>query len=314
VFCGLESSSEGNAVLLLRAADGGRQEIEAHIEDSTGAGIAPEDWLRIAAATRIRELLAQDESALDVEATALALKHQLMSPFTNYLFVQQRTEDAAKDLPELRQTPSMLAAGWGGTGQVREDGDLHLAIPVPLRCRETERGREDEDLHLETRTPDYLDVPMFLRRTAEPDYSPRELIEFMNTRFTIVAPERKFSKTLDEPAGLAGSFAPIPLDVIDDLRELICLGWREDEVLIAFWTALMQHALAGRYFSRTHKHGITNAARLTPVAPSLMRWMIEALNEINNDEWHWRSGHDMPAPHEDTERSGTEHGNDTENT
>jgi Ca-activated chloride channel family protein len=290
VFCGLASFSKGNAVLLLRALDGGRQEILANIEDSVAAGIAPGDWLRIAAAAHIRELQLCDGPAQSAEVTVLALKHQLMSPFTNYLFVHQREEGIAKDLPELRQTPGMLAAGWGGAGRVRESGPLLL----------------------ETRILDYLDTPMFSRRAAEPDYSPQELVEFMNTRFTMAAPEQQLARTLDEPSGLAGSFAPISREVVDDLRKLIRLGWREDEVLIAFWLVLMQHALVGPHFSSAHQCGIEGAARLTPVASTLMQWMSEALGGIDCDNWHWRPEHDMPVPHEEAEMSGTTHGNDTE--
>lgn len=49
----------------------------------------------------------------------LGVKYQLMSPFTNCLAVDVRAEGRkALDLPVLRKTPQMLAAGWGASGSV----------------------------------------------------------------------------------------------------------------------------------------------------------------------------------------------------
>jgi len=65
----------------------------------------------LAAACEIRSLTELKETA------ALAVKYQLMSPQTNYLAIEAKTEDEkAGDLPALRKASQMLAAGWGGTG------------------------------------------------------------------------------------------------------------------------------------------------------------------------------------------------------
>jgi hypothetical protein len=52
------------------------------------------------------------------ESLRLALNYQLLSRWTNFLVIAERA-DKAEDLPELHQVPQMLAAGWGGTAQVR---------------------------------------------------------------------------------------------------------------------------------------------------------------------------------------------------
>ncbi len=76
---------------------------------------------RLFAAKRVDELaLAGDAAA----AGALAEKYQLVSDYTNYLVVHERTaEEKATDLPELRQVDHMLAAGWGGMGSVYAEPD-----------------------------------------------------------------------------------------------------------------------------------------------------------------------------------------------
>jgi len=72
---------------------------------------------RMAAACEIRAMENPEEIA------AMGVKYQLMSPFTNYLAIDVKADsEKAEDLPDLRKTPQMLAAGWGGSGSVE-----HLA-------------------------------------------------------------------------------------------------------------------------------------------------------------------------------------------
>ncbi|MDR2673465.1 MAG: VIT and VWA domain-containing protein [Opitutaceae bacterium] len=60
------------------------------------------------------------EAASDTEKEALALQYQLVSEHTNLFLVHVREgRDKAAGLPDLRQVPQMLAAGWGGAGTVR---------------------------------------------------------------------------------------------------------------------------------------------------------------------------------------------------
>lgn len=66
---------------------------------------------------------------LPSQATAFALKYQLISRFTNYLLVHKRGEgERASGLPHLQQIRSMLAAGHAGSGSVR-DRSASRALP-----------------------------------------------------------------------------------------------------------------------------------------------------------------------------------------
>jgi len=116
---------------------------------------------RIAAARRMSEV---PES----EARNLAIQYQLMSCWTNFLVVAERTEKA-EELPILEMVPQMLAADWGGTGRV-------------LACRSVaSTGNSVDDLFTSGRSRnsraqamsdtgmDKYDIPAFLRRQCDDD-------------------------------------------------------------------------------------------------------------------------------------------------
>lgn len=86
-------------------------------------------------------------------AEDLAVRHQLMSPWTNYLLVLERQDgEKAVDIPELRKVRQTLAAGWHGMGSVAEpipmtsmDASLSLSTPRYSRRRRPSSGmRHDE--------------------------------------------------------------------------------------------------------------------------------------------------------------------------
>jgi Ca-activated chloride channel family protein len=73
----------------------------------------PSTPARMAAAYDLKSLT--DPGAI----SALAVKYQLMSQWTNYIAIDVKADgEKAGDMPALRKTPQMLAAGWGGSGTV----------------------------------------------------------------------------------------------------------------------------------------------------------------------------------------------------
>ena len=73
---------------------------------------------RVAAARRLADL--QPEAA-----TALAVRYQLMSPYTNCVLVHERAQaDRSTDEAQLHRVENMLAAGWGATGSVLASADM----------------------------------------------------------------------------------------------------------------------------------------------------------------------------------------------
>jgi Ca-activated chloride channel family protein len=291
VFCGVQSKAEGAATLRLRYADGGTETLTPGGELSGPDAIADADWPRIAAAARIRETLFEQGEEHDAELVDLAVHYQVISPFTNYIFVHLRGEDAATDSPQLRQVPNMLAAGWGGTGSVRAGGPMCLETGVMYSMAPSLDF--DMDFSQSVEVPAFLRKDVVFSRSRDRDPSPSELIAALNPTFTLLSPEKRLARTLDEPNGLVGIAVPVSSDVIDGLRALMACGWREEEVLIALWMAMLSLPV-GALFSRAHRRGILRAARQAQVAAELVQWLEQAMAAVTEDRWSWQPTAALP--------------------
>ena len=111
VFAALRANADTGAPvrLLARTSEG----VDIPLATASTRTTTADDALpRVAAARRLADL--QPEAA-----TALAVRYQLMSPFTNCVLVHQRAEaDKSPDEAQLHRVEGMLAAGWGATGSV----------------------------------------------------------------------------------------------------------------------------------------------------------------------------------------------------
>ncbi len=148
-LAGFSTPPTGPVTLTYTLADGSTQ-VQSLDLQSWPAVAQPDTLPRLAAARRLPDL---DQET----ATALAVRYQLVSPHTH--FVLRDSRDAAQQadsLPQMRQVPQQLAAGWGGLG-----GVVAPQPPMPniaLVCESS-----------------FLDRPMFLRRgggtrAAAPDF------------------------------------------------------------------------------------------------------------------------------------------------
>jgi Ca-activated chloride channel family protein len=117
----------------------------------------------------------------DTEATELAVDYQLISPQTNFLLVHERKEEEkALEMPELHAVKQMHPAGWGGAGSVLSAGEPKLKHVMfcageidfgemtkrPMIARKMSAAPREADMPQE-----YLDIPAFLRRQADPEPS-----------------------------------------------------------------------------------------------------------------------------------------------
>ena len=94
------------------AGDLSRQALTLERSEFQGAEAGPSTIARLAAASRL-------SNATDEDGRAIALKYRLLSRYTNWIVVAERSsEDRLDAAPALRVVPQTLAAGWGGTGSV----------------------------------------------------------------------------------------------------------------------------------------------------------------------------------------------------
>lgn len=123
-FAVLETEPLGEARLTCTKTEG--EQIYAAKMTTAPAEIAT-DLPRLVAAHWLKHVRPQ-------QASAIALRYQLVSPYTNYLVVMERTaEEAGDGMPELQVVPQMLAAGWGGAGSVDYSMSISMNCPEPFR-------------------------------------------------------------------------------------------------------------------------------------------------------------------------------------
>jgi hypothetical protein len=107
-----DMAGPGHVALEFATEDGvrHRQRVELSGPVAEGTEGRPSTVARLAAAARLASLPEE-------EATELALAHQLLSPYTSWIVVDERAAaDRTDGMPALRPVPHMMAAGWGGLG------------------------------------------------------------------------------------------------------------------------------------------------------------------------------------------------------
>lgn len=290
VFAGLDSITDGPARLAIRYADGTVAEVVAEMPQGVARTLADIDLPRIAAAARIREGVFESDDERHAELTALAVQYQIVSPYTNYILVHLRGEDAASDMPELRQVPNMLAAGWGGVGTVKESKQYFECRTIDYACRSLSFD-------------DVLEAPAFLRATSdEPpassptvmfslgreysDPSPVTVVHALNATFPFFNSEQHLISRINGSNGLREMQTPLPESVLDGLQQLILQGWLEEEVTLAFWMALLRLRLE-KHFSRAHRRAIIRNSKLSLVTNELIDRIVDALAGTTDDAWRW---------------------------
>lgn len=259
VFAALEGPVDSaDAHLDLHYADGTIVSVPArsrrHANDASLV-----DLPRIAAAQRLWWAAASLVDATEADLTDLAVRYQLMSPYTNYILVHERGEQAASDLPELRQVPGMLAAGWGGTGSV----NLPKPAAAPMSAVPVMMASLREDLvSSDAAGMSLWDAKRQVRRSR------------------IAASD---SIGLDTLAGMG-----VPRGVIDGLEALIASGYDEQDVVLAFLAVVLKAATPLR-IDRTKRRQWLAAIKQAAPSDALLRVVADALSGSTGTAWTWRS-------------------------
>jgi Ca-activated chloride channel family protein len=147
---------------------------------------------RLAAAQSLRalqnEALEGQESESEDAATKTAVAYQLVTEYTNFLMVHERSAaDKATQMPVLTKVPQMLPAGWGGTSHEvslmcdsisfargRADSVEYMrssmdSFPIPSVMRNPRPNTTPSNKKIVRDTTHY-EIPAFLRRQDQ-DYT-----------------------------------------------------------------------------------------------------------------------------------------------
>ncbi|MFZ1986445.1 MAG: VIT and VWA domain-containing protein [Desulfatitalea sp.] len=196
--------------------------------------------------TRMAVALAIRNMADAKRIAALGVEYQLMTRCTNYLAIDVReSDDKAKDLPALRKTPQILAAGWGGSG----------AILQKIRASQPSAAAPIFSRHLAGFVHE-----MILQ--SEDFHSPEtrligDLIAKLNWNFSSTPP---VFWSLDELLGQG-----FPEDAIRRLEGLRDSGIDEHAIVVAFVYLLAQEKKIGAKLSRTSRRVVAKAFKQLPV-------------------------------------------------
>lgn len=290
VFAELDTDVDEPVQLSVRYSDGSELRAVAEITRESGGSSDTADLPRIAAATRIRQTVFKSGNDQKTALTELAVRYQVVSPYTNYILVHSRGDDAATDIPELKQVPNMLAAGWGGFGSV-------------LRCSTSVTYNHVNSMKLGASRSEVLDIPAFLRASETDDLpvispmrrpmfgtqavtSPAEVIKALNATFPFFHAERQLITTVNGFDGLLDLRVPIPEPVLEGLQQLIREGETDEQVTLAFWLALLRSGLSV-HFSRAHRRAISRASKAVPVQSALIDKIAAALAATTDEQWDW---------------------------
>lgn len=229
-FAGFARPVQASAVRLLANDAQGKT-----VELARGEADAPcpgDSLPRIAAARRIAHVT-------EIDSLGLALQYQLMSKQTNCILVHRRAEeDKANEQAELHRVSSMLAAGWGGLGTVREAA-LSYSLESRVMFSRSMPSPAAADICFSL-ADDALEVPAFLRK-AGLDQEPE----------TLAAIARSVSDHIDQGGSLqtlAESCAGLNLhaDVRQAIEDVVNMGLSLDQawLLLADWVNIQASGLA----------------------------------------------------------------------
>lgn len=153
-FAGFSEAIDGGAVRLLADDAHGKT-----VELARGEADAPcpgDSLSRVAAARRL-------SASIESDALALAVQYQLMTKQTNCILVHRReVADKTTEQAELHRVSSMVAAGWGGIGTVRESAASY-SLETRAMFSRAMPSAASADIHFSL-AEEAFELPAFLRK------------------------------------------------------------------------------------------------------------------------------------------------------
>jgi len=261
VFGRFKANPEGEVELRADLENSGtlvqRVPLEAMAGSQPPTGM-PGTTARMAAAYEMRTL---EDSR---EIASLGVKYQLMSSYTNYLAIDVKAEgEKAEDLPALRKTPQMLAAGWGGLGTVVQDMDIQYSLDAPTFMRR--------------KMTDYSEPMALYSVVSIEDLELRKLHRFIDRLNSL---QTGLFTTFGNIASISDlEDQGVPEGLIESLMELVDAGMGEELVVILFLYMLSQHNRIKKRLDRSTKRILTKAYKQLPYVPTEVQHRVKVIIE-----------------------------------
>jgi Ca-activated chloride channel homolog len=273
-----EEEPNGPVSLSIALADGRTISHKTEIMPFRDVSPAPVDvdgksstLARMAAGRRLTAMTDTDA------AKELAVRYQLMSPWTNYLVVHLRSEgEKSDDLPEILKVPQMLAAGSHGTGSVINRARITMAIDESRQVNEIS-AEHSRRTSMETggiltssgsRRQSRVAFSMFRRKKTEgaPTSfgSPEDRSVFSRSPGGVRDELSKLVSLLNArtiqglPMLEHFKIWRLPEDIVLDLRRIVESGQDERLVMVAF-LYLLAESVAGKDLERQVRRRILKA-------------------------------------------------------
>ena len=246
-LAGFTTPPTGPVTLTFTLADGSTHAQTLDLQpwpESAGADTLP----RLAADRRLTGL---DQAT----APSLALRYQLVSPYTHFVLRDPRdAAEQADTLPQVRQVPHQLAAGWGGMGSVASAQPVYAPLPPPsampqdndLSClfstgpaKTSSRGGMSKRAARAASSPIMYDIPATPVRSQP--MTPPPFSAYLEAQAQRLADPQEPLPTL---ADLLGADLPEPL--ADEITALLAQGAAEGPVIAAVLYGLLLQPAAGR--------------------------------------------------------------------
>ena len=291
LFGSFTERPRGPVVLEMELADGRtvsqRMEIDMEVDAAPAeaeTAATQSDLARLGAARRLATV------ADRAQATALAVRYQLMSEWTNYLVVHVReAADKADGLPDLVKVPQVLAAGWHGIGTVHEPVALFRAEPrsvVSMRLESPAPTGEAYSFH-RSRSADFLydeppapapEAPAGTEAMAALPASPEDDDRQAATPADLVAMLNEW------PMAPMPAFDDLAVWLPDEVREglaaLVDGGMDTESVVIVFLHLLVESE-AGHALDRQRRRRILAARKMLSVDEGT----VAAVRRILRESW-----------------------------
>ncbi len=148
-----------------------------------------------------------------------------MTQHTNYLAIDVKVDDEkAGDLPELRKTPRMPAAGWGGSGTILQEMSMDY-MEAPMLSKRLAAAPSEQDVQFSIESRD--------------GFKQRNINDFIDA--VNILHSGAYSSTLALSSIQDLQVHGVPEDIAEDLIEVYESGIEEHVVVVAFLYLLSQH-------------------------------------------------------------------------